>query len=123
MTEEKKPDLISPWMPESNALIHQALGKAAEEAAELAGSLIRCMIQGLDEKEPVTGKPNQAALEDEIADLIATLRWLRDVADVNHSRERVERKLEGYKRWEQLIRKRTDPAAYGYTEGSEGEPI
>src|SRR5689334_5685320 len=58
---------ITLWKPEPDVLIHQALGKAGEEAGELAAILFRCTIQGLDSSDPVTGKWNRKALFDEIA--------------------------------------------------------
>lgn len=68
---------ITLWKPEADVIIHQALGKACEEATELASILARCLIQGLDQSEPVTGKPNRQALFEEIADLDAAVQWLR----------------------------------------------
>lgn len=47
------------------------LGKLAEEGSEVATAAVRCIIQGIDESEPVTGKSNREWLEDEIADIMA----------------------------------------------------
>jgi hypothetical protein len=96
-------DIISPWKPEPNLLIHQALGKACEEASELANILARCLIQGLDQCEPVSGKPNRQALSEEIADVDAAVQWLRELTGVEYDEARADRKLNGLRRWQKLI--------------------
>ena len=47
------------------------LGKLGEEAGELQSAACRCIIQGIDEKDPGSGKVNREWLEDEIADVLA----------------------------------------------------
>lgn len=99
-------DLISPWKPEPDVVIHQALGKACEEASELANILARCLIQGINSSEPVTGKPNLQALFEEIADLDAAVQWLREVLDNGYDQydgARADRKLAGFHRWQRLL--------------------
>lgn len=61
----------NPWHPESDPVALKHLGKLGEEAAELGAAVSRCIIQGIDEREPVTGKLNREWLEDEIADVLA----------------------------------------------------
>jgi NTP pyrophosphatase (non-canonical NTP hydrolase) len=51
----------------------KALGKLAEELSECAAAVARCIIQGIDESEPVTHKPNRQWLEEEIADVRANI--------------------------------------------------
>lgn len=63
----------SPWHPEADPQRLKVLGKLAEEANELGAALARCIIQGIDEAEPVTGKVNRVWLEDEIADVMANI--------------------------------------------------
>lgn len=99
----KKPDLISPWFPEPDLLVHQALGKACEEASELASALARSLIQGLDEQHPVTGTYNRHAVADELADVAAVTLWLGEIAGVAVDKERVQRKLEGFRRWQGML--------------------
>ena len=62
---------MSPWVPMKSAIDLKHLGKLAEELGELQAAVARCIIQGVDEREPVTGKRNREWLEDEIADVIA----------------------------------------------------
>lgn len=87
----------SPWQPETSQYKLAVLGKLAEEGTEVATAAIRCMIQGIDECEPVTGKPNREWLEDEIADIIAQTRLAADALglDVSRIMERAKYK-QGY---------------------------
>ena len=66
-------------MPEPDLLTHQALGKLAEEVNELGSIIARCLIQGLNESEPETGKPNREKLAEEMADVEAALLWVKEV--------------------------------------------
>ncbi|MBB3297852.1 MULTISPECIES: hypothetical protein [unclassified Rhizobium] len=94
---------ITLWKPEPDVLIHQALGKAGEEAGELASILFRCTIQGLNGSEPVSGKPNRQALFDEIADVLAATQWLRDLIGDEFDQARFERKLAGFRLWQTML--------------------
>lgn len=70
MTTQEK---LSPWTPDTNKTNLRVLGKALEELTECSSALARCIIQGIDEAEPVTGKPNKRWLQEEVADAYATL--------------------------------------------------
>lgn len=96
---------ITLWLPESRTVIHQALGKGAEEAAELAKILSRCLIQGLDASDPKTGIPNLTSLADELADMEATIEWLFELLplDVEAHNARAGRKLAGFRRWQEML--------------------
>ena len=94
---------ITLWKPEPDVIIHQALGKACEEATELAGILARCLIQGLDQSEPATGKPNRKALSEEISDLDAAVQWLRELIGDEYDAERADRKLKGFRQWQRML--------------------
>ncbi len=69
-------DLISPWEPDTNPANLRPLGKCIEELCEAGAILARCIIQGIEESEPVTGKPNRIAVEEEVADVLATVEIL-----------------------------------------------
>jgi NTP pyrophosphatase (non-canonical NTP hydrolase) len=49
------------------------LGKLAEELNEAGSAVARCLIQGIEESEPVTRKSNREWLEDELADVMANI--------------------------------------------------
>jgi hypothetical protein len=70
----------NPWHPIDDKVDLKHLGKLGEELSELAAAsskcataVCRCIIQGVDEAEPVTGKVNREWLEDEIADVQANM--------------------------------------------------
>jgi hypothetical protein len=62
---------VSDWQPITNKADLAHLGKLGEEICECGASIFRCIIQGIDESEPETGKLNKEWLEDELADVIA----------------------------------------------------
>lgn len=64
---------LNPWQPITDAKDLKHLGKLSEEVGELGAAIARCIIQGIDESEPVTGKVNRVWLEDEIADVLANV--------------------------------------------------
>lgn len=91
--------VINAWKPEEDVVLHQALGKLAEECSELAKIATRCMIQGYAETDPGTEKLNRTQLMEEVADVRATMRWLFDVLDIPFKGEspREARKFDGFK--------------------------
>lgn len=97
--------IINIWQPESQLIIHQALGKVAEEASELANAAVRCMIQGLAESEPVSKKPNEKMIQEEMSDAIATITWLSRLTGINIDHGRIYRKLAGYEEWQEGLEK------------------
>lgn len=54
----------SDWQPITNKHDLAVLGKLGEEATELGSAIFRCIIQGLNEREPTTGKVNRQWLEE-----------------------------------------------------------
>lgn len=95
----------SPWQPETNKLRLAILGKLGEELGEAGAIVNRCVIQGIEESEPVTGRVNAVALTEEIADVLAAA----DIA-IDHFRLdrgainlRIARKRDHLKGWHKLI--------------------
>jgi hypothetical protein len=68
----------NPWHPISDAVDLKHLGKLAEELSEAGAAVARCIIQGIDEAEPVTGKINRQWLQDELADVLAGINLTVD---------------------------------------------
>lgn len=91
----------SPWHPMTSPIDLKTLGKFTEELGECIAAASRCMIQGIDEAEPVTGKINREWLEDEIADVYAGLSLTVDRFGLNTARIRARmfRKIEHLKQW------------------------
>jgi NTP pyrophosphatase (non-canonical NTP hydrolase) len=68
--------LLHPWYPERDVNSLRALGKTLEELGELTSAVARCLIQGVNEVEPISKKPNRLWLEQEIADVHTQLMIL-----------------------------------------------
>lgn len=62
-----------PWHPMSSPRSIKTIGKLNEELGELQAAASRCLIQGMDGREPNTGKVNSQWLEEEIADVLANI--------------------------------------------------
>lgn len=98
---EIKQQFYHPWHPMSDPVDVKYLGKLAEECGELGSAVARCLIQGIDDCEPDTGKPNRTWLAEEIADVIANIalcseRFNLDRALIN---ARAELKKKRLKTW------------------------
>ena len=82
------------------------LGKLLEELNECGSAAARCLIQGVDGSEPVTGKPNKTWLEDEIADVFAGFSMAMEHFDLDVDRivARQVAKSDHLGRWHALLR-------------------
>jgi len=94
----------NPWHPIADPVDLKHLGKLAEEANELGSAIARCIIQGVDECEPVTGKLNRQWLQDEIADVQANLDLVieRFGLDEEAMDARAAKKRRHLKQWHDL---------------------
>ena len=95
---------MNPWHPITDAVDLKHLGKLGEECGELSAAVARCIIQGVEEREPVSGKLNSAWLTEEVADVIANInlvveRFGLDRAAIN---ERSRRKYVQLKTWHDM---------------------
>lgn len=71
MAEVTEGIVWTPWHPMTDPVSVKTLGKLGEEGGELVSIANRCLIQGIDENEPRSGKSNRRWLEEEIADVFA----------------------------------------------------
>ncbi len=96
--------LISPWHPIQEPVALKHLGKLLEELGELTAATARCVIQGPEESEPVTGKPNRLWLQEEIADVRANIRLVVKYLGLDEAfmDEREDRKVEQLKSWHDM---------------------
>lgn len=94
----------SPWHPMSDPVDLKHLGKLLEELGEAVSAAARCLIQGIDEREPVTGKVNRKWLEDELADVRAGYELTIEHFNltVEEMNQRTERKMEHLRQWHNL---------------------
>lgn len=106
---------LTKWTPTTDLMMLRRMGKLQEELAELANVAARCIIQGIDEVDPGTGKVNRARLENEIADVLAQCRCTIDALGLDDDRiaERTRDKREQMAEWEAMF-----PPA-----GSEPKPV
>jgi hypothetical protein len=94
---------ISLWMPETDTLTIAVLGKMGEEASELSARCHRAIIQGVDAIDPANGHSNRYELQCEMADIAATLQWCHYALGISTISSRVNRKLAGFQKWQNLI--------------------
>lgn len=95
----------NPWRPMSRPIDLKHLGKLAEELGEASAATARCIIQGIDEREPVTGKLNREWLEDELADVAANicLVGLHFGLDRDRVMARCQRKIDQLRAWHEML--------------------
>lgn len=103
----KKAIALNPWQPTQDPIELAILGKFVEELNECSAIAARCIIQGLNECEPVTKVPNRSALIDEMGDVIATMimavnHYDLPLEEINARKSRKECHLE---KWHKLIKK------------------
>lgn len=97
--------LMNPWHPMKRPIDLKHLGKFAEELGECSSAVARCIIQGIDEKEPVTGKKNRYWLEEEIADVLANINLVMRHFNLNQAQiqERKVRKEKQLLSWHSML--------------------
>lgn len=90
-----------PWHPIKDPIQLKTLGKLVEELGECSSAVARCIIQGVDEVEPVTGKPNREWLLEEIADVLANIELVVDLykLDARTIAGRKVRKMINLEQW------------------------
>lgn len=95
-----------PWLPTLDP-VELAMGlKTIEEMGEGVSAVARCLMQGINESEPVTKKPNKEWLEDELADIQAAATFLinRYKLDGERMLERRLRKYAHLNQWHDKLR-------------------
>lgn len=64
----------NPWRPMRAPIDVKYIGKLGEETHELGQVVMRCLLQGINETHPETGKINKTWLEDEMGDVLGHIR-------------------------------------------------
>lgn len=87
-----------------NAVDLKHLGKLGEELGEATAATLRCLIQGIAEREPVTGVPNREWLENELADVRANIDLCCAHFKLDEVRmaDRAEKKKSHLRAWHKL---------------------
>ena len=116
-------DKPQPWVPENDPLRIALLGKLIEELNECGAIAARCLIQGIDEREPVTGVVNRHALEKELADVFAQAgaSILRLGLDEPSIKVRLQKKTEFTGQWFDHLSQENDEGARAYQTRHSGE--
>lgn len=102
---DKGSDKLSPWQPANDPIEVAFWGKALEELGELSAIISRCMIQGVNECEPSTGKLNKSALAEEIADVKAMIEIIMTFNNIPEFvlDERMAHKKAKFHRWINIL--------------------
>lgn len=97
--------MTSKWVPTTDLMMLRRMGKLAEELGELGAVAARCIIQGIDEDDPASGKMNRLRLTEEIADVYAQLDVTVEALDLarNFIADRRERKTGYMREWEAMF--------------------
>lgn len=103
MRSEPINGIITAWLPEQDQHRLAVLGKLIEECNELSARAARCIIQGIDAKDPESGRTNREELAREASDVEACLEMLEARMLVSRITSRVADKYDGFKRWHHLI--------------------
>ena len=100
------------WTPTTDSLQLRRFGKLGEELGELQAVAARCIIQGIDEIDPSSGRPNRDRLEDEIADVYAQLNVLINDLELDYLYilRRTQSKVGSMRKWDELLGKDFKPA-------------
>lgn len=95
---------MNPWHPITNKVDLKHLGKLGEELGECSAAVSRCIIQGIDAAEPVTGKVNRDWLEDEIADVLANIALVMSRMKLDRIKveKRAEAKAKQLRTWHRM---------------------
>lgn len=96
---------MNPWTPMKNPCDLKHLGKLGEELGECSAIVSRCIIQGIDGEEPGSGKPNKRWLEEEIADVLASMEVVinRFKLDIDFIEARSEKKVNLLRQWHSML--------------------
>lgn len=94
----------APWVPMKEPIAVKHLSKLIEELGEATSAAARCLMQGIDEAEPSTGKPNREWLAEELADVLCNANLV-----IEHFRldgflmtERMNKKQAHLRRWHSM---------------------
>lgn len=95
---------LTKWHHTTNSTEIRRFGKLLEECGELVNVAARCIIQGIDEIDPGTGRVNRARLEDELADVSAQVVATVDMLDLDFEQiqARAFTKLDLMREWEAM---------------------
>jgi hypothetical protein len=92
-------DGVSSWVPTVDRVELALLGKTLEETCELGKIAARCIMQGLDDRDPETTVANRMALTAELSDMEARILDVRQVLELPMLIENTVRKSKFHLSW------------------------
>lgn len=95
--------IITAWMPEQDQHRLAVLGKLIEELNEASKAAARCIIHGIEQTDPGTGRTNKQELQRELDDVTAAMFVARERLQLWWDIERTDAKVAGFDRWHDLI--------------------
>lgn len=100
-----KHNIVSAWLPTTDSKELRVLGKALEETGELVNVLARCIIQGIDEIDPGSGKRNRERLLNEVADVMTQLLRVQEHYGLSEYaiEDRINFKTACMQEWDRLV--------------------
>jgi hypothetical protein len=97
---------VSSWVPTVDRVELALLGKLLEETAELGKIAARCIMQGLGDRDPETGRLNCLVLSDELSDMQARIKSVEHVLSIGPEPQRVEAKYNFHLSWLRDLKRR-----------------
>lgn len=96
---------LAKWIPTTNLFHLRRLGKLGEECGELQAVASRCVIQGIDEVDPSSGKTNRQRLIEELADVVAQIDCTVEAFNLDEHtiRARIAHKRQQMADWEAMF--------------------
>ena len=106
LPKEVHSETVSAWVPIEDKLWLRRMGKTGEECSELIGVTTRITIQGIDDIDPSSKKPNRQRLHEEIGDVYAQLDACIEQLGLDRAfiEARRARKLDYMRQWEELFK-------------------
>jgi hypothetical protein len=92
-------DGVSSWVPTVDRVELALLAKLLEETTELGKIAARCIMQGLDDRDPETWVANRMALTSELSDMEARILDVRQVLELPMLTENTVRKSKFHLTW------------------------
>ena len=101
---------LTKWTPTTNLAKLRRFGKLGEELSECGAVASRCIIQGIDEIDPGSGKTNHQRLIEEMADVIAQINCTVDMLNIDPRviAARVDKKEAQMREWESMFQSEED---------------
>jgi hypothetical protein len=106
LREQRRTNMpLSKWTPTTDLMMLRRMGKLGEELGELQAVAARCIIQGIDEVDPSSGRVNRQRLQDELSDVMAQCEVTISALglDTSYIAQKTSLKKEHMAEWEAMF--------------------